>query len=146
MKKLLLALALASTAITPAFAQETAAPESAGMLNLELNTKADLEGGACRLTYVVDNGTEADLQNLTYEVAIFNASGAVSNMLLMEFGAIAAGKTRVIQFDVANQGCSDVSRILVNNQVDCATADGASTMCLDRLATRTLVEGLEFTH
>jgi hypothetical protein len=143
MKKTLLALALASTAALPVFAQDV---PTTGSLNVELNKVVELEGGACRLTYVVDNGTEVDLQSTTYEMAIFNAAGAVSNMLLMEFGGIAAGKTRVIQFDVANQSCSDVSRILVNNQVDCATADGASTMCVDRLATKTLVENLEFTH
>jgi hypothetical protein len=142
MKKTILALVLASTAAFPAIAQD--APT--GSFNVELNKVAELEGGACRLTYVVENGTETDLQSTTYEMAIFNAAGSVSNMLLMEFGGIAAGKTRVIQFDVANQSCADVSRILVNNQVDCATADGTSTMCVDRLATKTLVDGLEFTH
>jgi len=142
MKKTLLALVLATTAALPLHAQDV----PSGALNVELNKVTELEGGACRLTYVVDNGTEVDLQSTTYEMAIFNAAGAVSNMLMMEFGGIAAGKTRVIQFDVANQSCADVSRILVNNQVDCATAEGTSTMCVDRLATKTLVEGLEFTH
>ena len=143
MKKTLLAtVAALSTALSaPAFAQDTAGP-----LTLELNTVAELDGGACRLVYVVSNETAEDLTASTYEVAVFNGRGAVSNMLLMEFGAIDAGKTRVVQFDVAGQACSDISRILVNNQVDCATASGDSTMCMDALATRTLDTTIAFTN
>lgn len=122
---------------TPSFAQD------AGNLTVELNTVAQTES-ACRLTYVATNMTNEDLKNASYEVAVFNERGAVSKMLILEFGAIKNGSTRVVQFDIDGQQCDDISRILVNNQVDCATDGGSSNACLENLAATTLDTDIEF--
>lgn len=136
--KTLSTLALvAASASTPAFAQE------AGDLTVELNTVAQTEG-ACRLTYVANNQTGEDLVNASYEVAVFNERGAVSKMLILEFGAITDGSMRVVQFDIDGQMCDDISKILVNNQVDCATDGGASDICLADLAATKLDTTIEF--
>lgn len=149
-KAFALTAALIAGFSAPAFAQdaeiEAPATVASGAFGLELNTVTELDGGACRLVYVAENGTSIDVNNATYEVAVFNTGGAVSNMLLLEFGELDAGKTRVVQFDIAGQPCGDISKILVNDQVDCATADGASTMCMGNLATRALDTDITFTH
>ena len=140
-------LAQDAEAETPA--TETAAPiatATAGAVTLELNTNSELDGGACRLVYVASNGTDTDITKASYEVALFNQRGAVAQMLLLEFGRLDAGKTRVVQFDVANQTCADTSRILVNNQVDCTTAAGESDICMANLETRALETEIGFTH
>lgn len=154
-KAFALTTALIAGFSAPAFAQDAEAAIEApatvvsGAFNLELNTVTELDGGACRLVYVAENATSTDVSNATYEVAVFNdveGRDIVSNMLLLEFGELASGKTRVVQFDIAGQPCSDISKILVNNQVDCATADGTSDMCMGNLATRALDTEITFTH
>lgn len=146
-----LALTAAATLAfaTPLMAQDAEAPietVATGAFNLELNNANELEDGACRLVYVAENGTDTDVEKATYEVAVFDSQNIVSKMLLLEFGALQASKTRVLQFDIPNQTCGEISRILVNNQVDCATAAGESSICTTNLATRTLETEIEFTH
>jgi len=144
-KTFALAAALIAGTVAPVLAQE-AEVVAQKPFTLELNTVTDLDGGACRLVYVAENGTDTTVDKATYEVAIFNDRNTVSKMLLLEFGGLKAGKTRVVQFDVAGQTCGEISKILVNNQVDCATAGGESGLCMDSLATRALDTDIVFTH
>lgn len=129
---LLTATAVSLASITPVLAQNEAAE-----FFLELNAAADTNTGDCRLTYVATNRTGAGLDQASYEVAVFNGSGIVSRILVLAFGALPEGKTRVVQFDIAGQTCTDTSRILVNNIADCAATDpaGASDVCLSALTT-----------
>lgn len=146
LKSFALAAALIAGTAAPMLAQEAEAQTTNDKIVLELNDATDLDDGACRLVYVVENGTQTAIDNATYEVAMFNDRNVVSKMLLLEFGGLGAGKTRVVQFDVPGQTCGEISKILVNNQVDCATADGDSTMCTAALATRALDTDIVFTH
>ena len=104
---------------------------------LELN-KAENTENSCRLTYVATNKTGTDLKNTSYEVAIFDAKGAVDQLLVLEFGGLTNNQTRVVQFDIDNQDCENISKILVNNQGVCATSEGPSDVCTNNLATKTL--------
>ncbi len=99
-----------------------------GGVELELNTAADLEGG-CRLTYVATNASAADLDQATYEVAVFDTNGIVTRLLQLAFGALPSGKTRVVQFDVPETACSAMSRILSNGPVECTGAGAAQPTC-----------------
>lgn len=117
-----------------AFAQDS-------VFSLELNNATEIEGG-CRLTYVAANNTDIALTQTAYEVAIFDAAGRVSNLLVLEFGELPQGKTRVVQFDLGNQACADISRIIVNNIAECSSSQGSHDVCMSGLATssRTNVE------
>jgi hypothetical protein len=119
------AFALAAAALLPMSGPVMA--QSSG-IELELNTAADLEGN-CRLTYVVTNTAGADLEQTSYEMAIMAADGAVSRLLVLGFGAMPAGKTRVVQFDVPETQCSGVSRIIVNGPVECLAGGQPQPTC-----------------
>lgn len=130
MPKRLAAACLATALAMPGlvFAQDT------GGLSLELNAAAETASGNCRLTYVAVNGTETALERTEYEVAIFDAGGTVSRLLVLKFGALVPGKTRVLQFELPGTACSDISRIVVNDTAACTEAGGADTgLCMSAL-------------
>ncbi|WP_342077299.1 hypothetical protein [Yoonia sp. SS1-5] len=116
----------------PAMAQDTQTPR----FSLELNNAADTEQGGCRLTYVAANQTGLAIEAISYQVAVFDADGGVTDLLVLEFGNLIAGKTKVVQFDLAGRGCADISRITVNEVAECALADGGvGDFCLTGLET-----------
>ena len=125
-----------------------AAPAQSGNFELELNTAADVGaeagGPACRLTYVATNNTGIALERTSYEVVVFDGGGAVSRILVLEFGALPLGRTRVVQFDLADLGCADISRILVNNQIDCASDAGEHEVCLAALIASSRSQSIQF--
>ncbi|MBP0616740.1 hypothetical protein [Jiella mangrovi] len=103
-----------------------------GGLGLELNNAVD-ETGLCRLSYVAVNGTGEPLEKVSYDVVVFDGEGRVSSFLVLQFGQLPEGKTKVVQFDLADQPCSGISRILVNDVSECETAAGSATICMDAL-------------
>jgi hypothetical protein len=118
--------------ISPAHAQETA-----GSLSLELNRIDPLEG-ACRLTFLAENGLGADLQTLSLETVLIDREGRVERLTLFEFGALPNGVPRVRQFDLAGLACESLGRVLINGVADCSAGDGCAAG-LD-LSSRTDVE------
>ena len=127
------ATAISCMSVAPVFAQNTATD-----FFLELNSAAETETGDCRLTYVATNRTGTDLSQASYEVAVFNGDGIVSRILVLAFGALPEGKTRVVQFDIAGQSCTDTSRIVVNDVAACTLTDGGTgDFCLSALTTST---------
>ncbi len=117
--------------------------QSAGNIEIELNTAADVDGG-CRLTYVIYNSSATGLEKVSYEVAVYDTEGIVKKLLVLEFGFLPAGKTRVVQFDLPEQQCSGVSRILVNGPVECAAASGEQTICRDKQILSSRVGNIQF--
>lgn len=103
--------------------------------DLQLNGAADTDAGSCRLTYVATNQSELGLDKTAFEVGIFDAEGAVTRLLVLEFGALVAGKTKILQFDLGDTSCESISRIVVNNVAACTLADGeTSDFCLNALS------------
>lgn len=119
-----------------ALAQPLAAQEAAGQFTLELNAAAETDTGSCRLTYVAANQSDINLGRTAYEVAVFDAQGVVQRLLVLEFGALVAGKTKVLQFDLAGAPCASISRIVVNDVAACTLSQGdqPSDICLAGLA------------
>ena len=112
------------------------AAQDAAEFSLELNNAAETTAGGCRLTYVATNGTGQELGQTAYEVAVFDADGVVSRILVLEFGALTQGKTKVVQFDLSDQPCGNISRIVVNDVSACTLADGTEgDFCLTGLVT-----------
>lgn len=105
-------------------------------LSIELNNASDVNGG-CRLTYIATNGTGTALEKTSYEIVVFDADQKVSQFLILEFGRLPAGKTKVVQFDFANHACSTITRILVNDVSECVAGGETVPICLDDLQTST---------
>jgi hypothetical protein len=125
------AVAVMVLAACPAFAQD-ATPA----LALELNGAADTPEGACRLTYVANNGLAAPLEQTSFQMAVFDTAGAVTRLIVLDFGALTVGKTKVVQFDIPGQTCAQISRIVVNDVAQCTTTGGTAVDgCLTALAT-----------
>lgn len=111
------------------------AQDADGTLSLELNDAAETESGNCRLTYVGVNGTDVSLERTEYEVAIFDAEGTVDRLLVLKFGALVPGKTRILQFELPQTQCADISRIVINDVSACTEAGGAdSGACMSALS------------
>ncbi|MEM9247083.1 MAG: hypothetical protein AAGB05_00150 [Pseudomonadota bacterium] len=124
---------IAAAAMASSFGAQAVA-QATGPFTLELNNTADVEQ-SCRLTYVATNGMGIDLSEASYEVAVFDSDGLVERLLILQFGALADGRTKVVQFDLADTACSGISRLLVNSVSECAAADGSAPDCLDALET-----------
>ena len=123
---------------------QTASAQDAPVFSLELNSAADTTTGSCRLTYVASNQSDIALDRTAYEVAVFDQEGAVTRLLVLEFGALIEGKTKILQFDLSETGCSSISRIVVNDVAACTqTADGQEIpLCMANLvaSSRTAIQ------
>ncbi len=110
----------------PVFAQD-------GALTIELNQAAD-NGGACRMTYVITNATGVEVSSASYEMAVYGKDGAVNKLVVLDFGKLVPSHTQVVQFDLPDTGCKDISRISVNDPaVACdVAAGGSATLCSDK--------------
>lgn len=108
---------------------------SAG-LSIELNDAVDVNNG-CRLSYVATNNAGVLLDKASFDVFTFNAEGKVAQSLVFQFGRLPAGKTKVVQFDLAGQPCASISRLLVNDINECVAEGKGSTLCIDNLQTST---------
>ena len=127
---------VALTAGIPAQAQS-------GNFELELNTATEVPD-ACRLTFVATNATGVALTSTAYEVAAFNAEGGVTTLLVLEFGELPLSKTRVVQFDLPDLACTDLSRIVVNGQDQCKSAEGDSDVCMKLLSATSRIPTIRF--
>ena len=118
--------------ISPAIAQE-----EVGSLSIELN-RIDPRDGACRLTFLAENGLGADLDTLSLETVLIDRDGQVELLTLFEFGALPHGVPRVRQFDIAGLACTDLGRVLINGVGDCGAGDSCAEVL--ELSSRTDVE------
>lgn len=113
-----------------------AALAQSGNFGLELNNAVDGDDGSCRLVYVATNNTGVGLSKTAYEVAVFDGEGVVSQLLVLEFGALPVGKTKVVQFELPGQNCSNISKIIVNSLADCESEGGKKLdFCMKGLIT-----------
>lgn len=133
----IVALASCVLAVLPARAQEAAkpaAPDSA--LVLELNGAQPSDKG-CRLTFVVTNNLGAELTKAAFEIALFNDTGVVDRLTVLDFNELPAGKTKVARFDLAGTDCTKISRVLINHATECTGAGLDPKACLAQLKPET---------
>ena len=110
-----------------------------GTLGIELSAADDV-GSACRLSFLVQNGTGGDIAQAVYEMVLFGRDGQVALMTLLDFQELPSGRPRVRQFQFEGLACADISRVLINGAETCAGADEGA--CIDglELTTRTGTE------
>lgn len=129
--------AMVALAASPVLAQD-------GNLDIQLN-KLENNGGSCRMTYVITNGTGQGIAAASYEMAVYGKDNAVMKLIVLDFGALVAGNKQVVQFDLPDTGCKDVTQISVNDPaVACQLASGGSSpVCSDKRKLETLA-GIDF--
>jgi hypothetical protein len=114
------------------------------LLSIELNKVQQSQDG-CRLSFVAVNGMGTDLETTAMEVVFFDAGDVVSEMLLLDFGRLPADKTKVVEFVLQQQDCGQISRVLVNDVVECSSAEEQNMQreCFNALKTSNRAE-IEF--
>lgn len=122
-------------AASPAMAQE-AVPQPTPALVLELNGAQPSDKG-CRLTFVVTNDLGAELSKAAFEIALFNDSGVVDRLTVLDFNELPTGKTKVVRFDLAGTDCAGISRVLVNHATECKGPGIDPKACLSQLKPET---------
>ena len=117
-----------------------ASAAGAGIL-LELNGAVTSEAGDCRLTMVTTNRLGTALSRAAWQVAIFDAEGVVQALPILDFGALAAGKTKVALFELPQRPCDGIGRIVVNDVAACQAEDDSDlgAACLSGLETQSRV-------
>lgn len=123
------ALAVA-TCLLPAHAQEAASAE----LAIELNAVQPADAG-CRVTFLAVNGFDAPLDRASVETALFDKDGAIERIVTLDFKALAPGKTKVLQFELAGLDCADLGRVLINDITACDGEGLDPGACLAGLTT-----------
>lgn len=132
-------LAASLCAPFPVLAQESNAPG----LSVELNA-TDTVGESCRLTFLLSNGLQQDIDKLVAETVLFSDEGGVILLTLFDFAALPAGRPRVRQFQVPDTSCDRLGQVLINGVGTCTIGGAASTACQDALTLSSRVEiGLE---
>jgi hypothetical protein len=97
----------------------------AAAVGVELN-KLEAAGSSCRATLVIENGGDTAYDELRLDLVIFDSDGIVARRLAVDLAPLAAKKTVVKSFDIADLGCDGISRVLLND----VTACGAASDCL----------------
>ena len=131
------ALAAATVLTAGVASAQTPGGDDAGRIVIELNNASGTETGACRLTFVALNRSGTALDAAAWQVGVFDGGGIVRSILVLEFGALAPDRTRIVLFDLPGRPCDDISRVVVNDVAACRGGDGADLpLCLDALTTR----------
>ena len=130
MSPLFKALTLVLAFSTPTLAQETA-PLS---FDLELNALQATEAG-CRVTFLATNKLGAPLERAAIETALFDADGAIDRIVNLDFKGLTQGKTKVLQFELADLPCTGIGRVLINDISACEGTGLAPAACLANLKT-----------
>jgi hypothetical protein len=123
--------------VTAALAGASLAQETPNQFALELNALQSAETG-CRVSFLATNQLGSTLDKASLELALFNRSGAIEKIVTLDFKALTDGKTKVLQFLLANLSCENIGRILINDVTACEGADIAATACLAGLKTSAL--------
>ena len=91
-------------------------------LTIELN-KVQQGPDGCRLSFIAVNKMGANLESTAMEVVFFDSNEVITEMLLLDFGRLPSDKTKVVEFVLQQQQCGQISRVLVNDVVECSSAE-----------------------
>jgi hypothetical protein len=122
----------------PALASEARIADP-GRLDIELNA-IEAQAGACRLIFVAENATGAELSSLVLEAVLFDRAGRVAALTLLDFRDLPADRMRVRSFDMASIDCGAIERVLINDVAVCEAEAAAPPDCAEALAVRARVD------
>lgn len=101
-----------------------------GKIDVEFNSLQPSDTG-CRAVFVLHNGLADALDKLTLRVVAFDGQRHANLFLSLDVGALPANKTRVLRFDLGKSvACTDVSRLVLDDVVDCVGGNMNPSKCL----------------
>lgn len=117
------------------------AEEAPARLGLTLVSAEPAGEGACRLSFLAENGLGGDLDALVLEAVVFTRAGGVERLMLLDFRDLPAGKPRVRQFDLPGADCAALGQVLINGAARCEGV--AQSGCIAALAPASRVAQME---
>jgi len=108
----------------PASAQDP----TSGRISLELNT-LETVNGSCRLTFLLQNKLDTDIESLAVETVLFSRDNQVLLLTLFDFGTLPAQRMRVRQFQVPDTTCDMLGMVLINGASRCSGGDLTPQIC-----------------
>jgi hypothetical protein len=105
---------------------------AAQTLDIELNKLEDA-GGQCVASLLLTNRLSETLEQVRFDLYVFDKGGVIARRLLLDTGPMRTGKTTVASFALLDQPCGNVGRLLVNDVPLCKTAAGADVDCVAAL-------------
>lgn len=113
-------------------------------LAVELNDLS--EGpGPCKAVFVVNNGLGTPITKLTLRLVAFGKTGAALRFVALDAGAMPEKKTRVLRFDLTEQACGDLGRVVLDDVTACDGAGLTPASCVAALAVSSRA-GLELAY
>src|SRR5258708_3546080 len=82
-------------------------------IRVELNAAESVQS-RCRLSFVIENKSEAAIESLKLDLAVFGRDGVIQRRLVTELGPVRGAKTIVQAFELDTE-CGQVGSILVND-------------------------------
>src|SRR4051812_10687149 len=95
-----------------------------GSVAIELN-KLEAAGQACRGYFVVRNNMQEPVSDLRLDVFLFDTKGVIRRRVGLTFTMLPVARTKVVLFDLAEGGCGEIGRLLVNEVLSCSGPTGS---------------------
>ncbi|WP_420337486.1 hypothetical protein [Roseibium sp.] len=126
-------IALISAVTALCLLSSASAQDVAGKIELELNQVQPNQAGGCRLSVIATNGLERPIEKLGLELVVFNNEGIIDRLMRLDLRRMSAGKTKVQQFDLPDVSCNGLSRLHINDVVNCVPPAITDVYCPDLL-------------
>ena len=104
------------------------------MVSVELN-KLEANGSSCRAYLMMQNDAGLDFESLKLDLVMFDTEGVVFRRLAVEAAPLRAGRTSLKVFDIPEQPCGGISRVLLNDILVCRGTTGPRDDCLELIET-----------
>lgn len=125
--------------VVGALAPAAGLAQTAGSVNIQLN-KLEPDGDACRAYIVLENGAEHSFEALRLDLVMFGNDGVIARRLAVDAAPLAAGRTSVRVFGISDVACENIGRVLLNDVLTCADANGELQDCMERITPESLAD------
>jgi len=122
-----------------------AGPAAMPDIGIELNRLEDVEG-ACRGYFIVHNGTDQPLSEMQLDVFLFDPDGIAIRRVALAFMEVRAERDKVVLFDLADLGCGQIGRVLVNEVLACTAPGGPVDGCAESLTAMSRLDDVPFEY
>ena len=106
-------------------------------LSVELN-KLEPQGSGCRAYVVVQNDSATQFQTVKLDLVLFQQDGVIGRRFAIDLAPLKPQKRTVKLFDLDGLACDRIGSLLINDVVECKTADGPLDDCLAGLSVKSL--------
>jgi hypothetical protein len=126
-RRCIAALATLLLSVVPVASKAT--PIEPVKITIELNKLEPTESG-CRAYLLVTNASETAYPSFKIDLVIFYPDGVIGKRVALDLSPIKPSKRSMKLFDFDRMPCERIGSILVNDVLECRTADGPVTDCI----------------